>query len=188
MLQCSKSCTAHFLGSECCWEGRRGGCASLSQKSYSFGWRAKHSLGKLGTRFYSHQPFVPRCNLQLVSCRESGRWTMVASCLLLKKAATQIGTYHTDSSSCFTGLPQIPKQFANPMQSKISKSELLKYTARNALQQGFLFSRPCGPVSFLAPPVSNRSAPGWTPWRTAGHQQDILAQVPIHIFHTIIPH
>lgn len=58
---------------------------------------------------------------------------MVASCLLLKKAATQIGTYCTDPSSCFTGLPQIPKQFANPMQSKISKSKNCSSTLQEML-------------------------------------------------------
>lgn len=48
---------------------------------------------------------------------------MAPSCLLLKKAATQIGTYRMDSSACFTGLPQIPKQFANPTKSKVSNSQ-----------------------------------------------------------------
>lgn len=43
---------------------------------------------------------------------------MAPSCLLLKKAATQIGTYRADSSACFTGLPQIPKQLTNPRQAE----------------------------------------------------------------------
>lgn len=111
------NCTL-FLGSECWWEGIRRACAGLSKKSCSFGWRAKHSLAKLSARFCSHQAFVPRCNLQPVSCRELGRWTMAPSCLLLKKAATQIGTYSVDSSACFTGLPQIPKQLTNPTQAE----------------------------------------------------------------------
>jgi len=43
---------------------------------------------------------------------------MAPSCLLLKKAATQTGTYRGDSSACFTGLPQIPKQLTDPAQAK----------------------------------------------------------------------
>lgn len=86
---------------------------------------------------------------------------MAPSCLLLKKAATQIGTYRMDSSACFTGLPQIPKQLANPTQSKVSTSQNPSTTERNVLQQGFLCSRLPGPISFLAPcSVPEQSALG----------------------------
>lgn len=159
---------ALLLGSECWWEGTRRACAGLSKKSCSFGWRAKHSLGKLSARFYSQQAFVPRCNLQPVSCRELGRWTMAPSCLLLKKAATQIGTYRVDSSACFTGLPQIPKQLTNPTQAETFTAGMAQAACKE------FYVTPCGPFVFLVPSTTVvHVVPGWPSCSSSGQAANL---------------
>ena len=63
---------------------------------------------------------------------------MAPSCLLLKKAATQIGTYHVDSSACFTGLPQIPKRLTNPTQAKILTARITQVGHKKLFAARFL--------------------------------------------------
>lgn len=63
---------------------------------------------------------------------------MAPSCLLLKKAATQTGTYCVDSSACFTGLPQIPKQLTNPTQAKILTARIAQVGHKKLFAARFL--------------------------------------------------
>lgn len=86
---------------------------------------------------------------------------MALGCLLLKKAATQIGTYRLDSSASFTGLPQIPEQLANPTQARVDAARIARVSLKNLFAARFLLQQNIGPDSFLVPSTDPRhSVPG----------------------------
>lgn len=110
---------------------------------------------------------------------------MALSCLLLKKAATQIGTYHVDSSACFTGLPQIPKQLTNPIQARILTARIAQVDHKKPLavspaadhvaSSTFLFPAPSQTTQY--------SADSWGFHQSTGRKSVL---VPTDNFHTAV--
>lgn len=120
-----------------------------------------------------------------MSCRELGRWTTAPSCLLLKKAATQIGTYRVDSSACFTGLPQIPKQLTNPTQAKILTARIAQIGHKKLFAPRFLLWQTMWPHQVSC---SSHCPKALGPWLT--HMAPSRAQAGNHSTrpHSQLPH